>query len=153
MNDLLWILIKFEATIELSGFLPGKFPLNLLGCLKSNFWKNFQIWAWSRHDPRARHFLSSPLHTSPTNSLLHNHYPFPSSFLRYPLSHRHHGISSHGSGFDSHHPTSILSSITRKFVLPWPLKYWWFKLSCIMTYSWPSSVLFASVTSKWNHRM
>ena len=41
---------KNWSKIELSWFLPRQFHLNLLGSLKSNFWKNFQIWACSRHD-------------------------------------------------------------------------------------------------------
>ena len=39
MKDLLWILIKIEAKIELLWFLSGKFHLNLPSSLKSNFWK------------------------------------------------------------------------------------------------------------------
>ena len=50
MNDLFWILIKIEAIIV---FYLGNFLWIYLASLKSNFWKNFQIWAWSRHDPRA----------------------------------------------------------------------------------------------------
>ena len=54
MNDLLWILIKIEATIELSYFSPGQFPWNLLGSLSLIFEKNFpnlslvQTWPQSR---------------------------------------------------------------------------------------------------------
>ena len=48
-----WSFLNIDKNWSNNCFLPGKFPLNLLGSLKSNFWKKFQIWAWSRHDPRA----------------------------------------------------------------------------------------------------
>ena len=48
---------KNWSKIELSWFLPRQFHLNLHGSLKSNFWKNFQIWACSRHDTRAIFFV------------------------------------------------------------------------------------------------
>jgi len=78
MNDLLWILIKIEATIELLYFSPVQFPWNLLGSLSLIFEKTFQIWAWSRHDPRAGTWkpwsidikdLISLIHLSPSISL------------------------------------------------------------------------------------
>ena len=73
-----WILIKFEVKIELSWFPPGQFHLNLLGSLKSKFWKIFQIWGCSRREgirraslPKRRSTTHDPKINTHTQNVSH----------------------------------------------------------------------------------